>query len=84
MNAIGTAVTGGMVSATFIDLFYIPLVFVIISRLFKVEERRRAPDGGSGSTASSAGPSGTLTPSSTAAEQHRQAGPVPTPEEGQS
>ncbi|MBI4536339.1 MAG: efflux RND transporter permease subunit [candidate division NC10 bacterium] len=37
MNAIGTAVTGGMLSATFIDLFYIPLLFVIVSRLFKVE-----------------------------------------------
>ncbi len=36
MNAIGTAVTGGMLSATMIDLFYIPLFFVLISRLFKV------------------------------------------------
>lgn len=35
MKAIGTAVTGGMLSATFIDLFYIPLFFVIISRIFK-------------------------------------------------
>lgn len=35
MNAIGTAVTGGMMSATFIDLFYIPLLFVVASRLFK-------------------------------------------------
>ncbi len=40
MTAIGTAVTGGMLSATFIDLFYIPLIFVVISRLFKVEKRR--------------------------------------------
>jgi HAE1 family hydrophobic/amphiphilic exporter-1 len=39
MNAIGTAVTGGMLSATFIDLFYIPLLFVVVSRLFK----RKAP-----------------------------------------
>jgi len=31
MNAIGTAVTGGMLSATFIDLFYIPLLFVVVS-----------------------------------------------------
>ena len=37
MNAIGTAVTGGMLSATFIDLFYIPLLFVVVSRMFKVE-----------------------------------------------
>ncbi|HSC69710.1 MAG TPA: efflux RND transporter permease subunit, partial [Candidatus Methylomirabilis sp.] len=34
MNAIGTAVTGGMLSATFIDLFYIPLLFVLVSRRF--------------------------------------------------
>ena len=35
MKAIGTAVTGGMLSATFIDLFYIPLFFVLIYRMFK-------------------------------------------------
>ncbi|MGW8323476.1 MAG: efflux RND transporter permease subunit, partial [Thermodesulfobacteriota bacterium] len=33
-NAIGTAVTGGLLSATFIDLFFIPFFFVLISRLF--------------------------------------------------
>jgi len=44
MNAIGTAVTGGMLSATLIDLFYIPLLFVIISRLFKVESRKKGSD----------------------------------------
>jgi HAE1 family hydrophobic/amphiphilic exporter-1 len=38
MNAIGTAVTGGMLSATFIDLFYIPLLFVLVSRMFKVKQ----------------------------------------------
>ncbi len=37
MNAIGTAVTGGMLSATFIDLFYIPFFFVLIFRLFKAK-----------------------------------------------
>jgi HAE1 family hydrophobic/amphiphilic exporter-1 len=41
MKAIGTAVTGGMMSATFIDLFYIPLLFVIVSRWFKVEQKRK-------------------------------------------
>ncbi len=35
MNAIGTAVCGGMLSATFIDLLFIPLFFVLTSRLFK-------------------------------------------------
>jgi HAE1 family hydrophobic/amphiphilic exporter-1 len=34
MNAIGTAVAGGMLSATFIDLFYIPLFFVLVFRFF--------------------------------------------------
>jgi hydrophobe/amphiphile efflux-1 (HAE1) family protein len=34
MNAIGTAVTGGMISATFIDLIFIPLFLVLISGLF--------------------------------------------------
>ena len=46
MNAIGTTVLGGMItgggmlSATFIDLFYIPLLFVLVSRLFGVERKR--------------------------------------------
>jgi len=30
MNGIGTAVCGGLLSATFIDLFYIPLFFVLV------------------------------------------------------
>jgi multidrug efflux pump len=33
-NAIGTAVTGGLLSATFIDLLFIPFFFVLITRLF--------------------------------------------------
>ncbi len=33
-NAIGTAVTGGLLSATFIDLFFIPFFFVMVSRIF--------------------------------------------------
>ncbi|MFZ3254935.1 MAG: efflux RND transporter permease subunit [Syntrophales bacterium] len=33
-SAIGTAVAGGMLSATFIDLIFIPLFFVFTSRLF--------------------------------------------------
>jgi HAE1 family hydrophobic/amphiphilic exporter-1 len=37
-NAIGTAVIGGMLSATFIDLFFIPLFYVLVSSLF---ERKR-------------------------------------------
>ena len=34
MNALGTAVCGGMLSATFIDLVFIPLFFVAVSQLF--------------------------------------------------
>jgi multidrug efflux pump len=32
-NAIGTAVTGGLLSATFIDLVFIPFFFVLVSRM---------------------------------------------------
>ena len=38
MNAIGTAVTGGMLSATFIDLIFIPLFFVVVSNIFGSKE----------------------------------------------
>ena len=38
MNAIGTAVTGGMLSATFIDLIFIPLFFVIVCTFFSREK----------------------------------------------
>ncbi len=43
-NAIGTAVIGGMMSATFIDLFFIPLFYVLVSSLFKAKRRRGAVD----------------------------------------
>ena len=43
MKAIGTAVTGGMLSATFIDLFYIPLLFVVVSQLFKKKKTAGTP-----------------------------------------
>jgi multidrug efflux pump len=33
-NAIGTAVTGGLLTATFIDLIFIPFFFVMVSRAF--------------------------------------------------
>ena len=44
MKAIGTAVTGGMLSATFIDLFYIPLLFVLVSRMFKGKQPDQIPE----------------------------------------
>jgi len=55
MKAIGTAVTGGMLSATFIDLFYIPLLFVLVSRIFKGNHPRQTPEHRTDSVASSEG-----------------------------
>jgi multidrug efflux pump len=43
-NAIGTAVTGGLLSATFIDLIFIPFFFVMITRLFGKKPRNSAPE----------------------------------------
>jgi HAE1 family hydrophobic/amphiphilic exporter-1 len=40
MNAIGTAVTGGMLSATFIDLIFIPLFYVLVCNLFARDDRQ--------------------------------------------
>jgi len=42
-NAIGTGVVGGMLSATFIAIFYIPLSFVLVSQLFKKKAQEPAP-----------------------------------------
>ena len=39
MNAIGTAVCGGMLSATFIDLIFIPMFFVLVSKIFKRKQK---------------------------------------------
>ena len=44
MNAIGTAVCGGMLSATFIDLIFIPMFFVLVSRIFKGKQRAQPPE----------------------------------------
>jgi hypothetical protein len=50
MKGIGTAVTGGMISATFIDLVFIPMFFVLISRAFgrKAGDDGTVPPGTSG------------------------------------
>ncbi len=45
-NAIGTAVAGGMLSATFIDLIFIPLFFVLVSRFFGKDRRPSLPSAG--------------------------------------
>ena len=55
MKAIGTAVTGGMLSATLIDLFYIPLFFVLVSRFFKAKRPGHTPGGGKVPTTASEG-----------------------------
>jgi hydrophobe/amphiphile efflux-1 (HAE1) family protein len=39
-NAIGTAVVGGMLSATFIDLFFIPMFYVLVCSLFQRKQRQ--------------------------------------------
>jgi multidrug efflux pump subunit AcrB len=42
-NAIGTGVIGGMLTATFIAVFYIPLSFVLVSQMFKKKQAEPAP-----------------------------------------
>jgi HAE1 family hydrophobic/amphiphilic exporter-1 len=42
MQGIGTAVTGGMISATFIDLIFIPLFFVLVTQWFTRKPDRLA------------------------------------------
>jgi multidrug efflux pump len=41
--AIGTAVAGGTLTATLLAIFYVPLFFVIVARLFHSRERKRPP-----------------------------------------
>ncbi|MBI4767787.1 MAG: efflux RND transporter permease subunit [Deltaproteobacteria bacterium] len=48
MKAIGTAVAGGMLTATIIAIFFIPLFFVLVSRLFKKKQTPPEPGNGSG------------------------------------
>ncbi|MGL5359661.1 MAG: efflux RND transporter permease subunit, partial [Shewanella sp.] len=43
-NAIGTGVLGGMMSSTFLGIFFVPLFFVIVERIFSKRERK-AKDG---------------------------------------
>ncbi|HYZ31400.1 MAG TPA: efflux RND transporter permease subunit [Crenalkalicoccus sp.] len=45
-NAIGTGVVGGVAGATVLAIFYVPLFFVVVLKLFRVrrrEERERTP-----------------------------------------
>ncbi|MCB1965487.1 MAG: efflux RND transporter permease subunit, partial [Candidatus Accumulibacter sp.] len=41
-NAIGTGVLGGTISATLLGLFFVPMFYVLVKRLFK--DRPAAPD----------------------------------------
>ncbi|MDE1153364.1 MAG: efflux RND transporter permease subunit [Micavibrio sp.] len=43
-NAIGIGVVGGMLSATFIAIFFVPMFFVGIHKLFKVKPRHHEGD----------------------------------------
>ncbi|WP_348753483.1 efflux RND transporter permease subunit, partial [uncultured Aquincola sp.] len=40
-RAIGTGVMGGMIAATVLAVFFVPLFFVVIRRIFKGSERQR-------------------------------------------
>jgi multidrug efflux pump len=44
-NAIGTGVVGGMLSATFLAIFLVPVFFVIVLRLFRTKRRVEEDDG---------------------------------------
>ncbi|BAJ00117.1 efflux RND transporter permease subunit [Shewanella violacea] len=41
-NAIGTGVLGGMMSATFMGIFFIPIFFVVVERMFSKREKKKA------------------------------------------
>jgi multidrug efflux pump len=43
-HAIGTGVMGGMISATTLSVFFVPLFFVVVRRYFKGSERQRRLD----------------------------------------
>jgi multidrug efflux pump len=40
-HAIGTGVMGGMITATTLSVFFVPLFFVVVRRVFKGSERQR-------------------------------------------
>ncbi|GGP48174.1 efflux RND transporter permease subunit [Shewanella saliphila] len=43
-NAIGTAVLGGMMSSTFLGIFFVPLFFVVVERIFSKREKATEVD----------------------------------------
>ena len=46
--AIGTAVVGGMVTATGLAVFYVPVFFVTVLRLFRVKPKPAHAGAGAG------------------------------------
>jgi len=38
-NAIGTGVVGGMLSATVLAIFFVPVFFVVVLKLFRVKPK---------------------------------------------
>ena len=40
-RAIGTGVMGGMIAATALAVFFVPVFFVVVRRIFKGSERQR-------------------------------------------
>ena len=43
-NAIGTGVIGGMLTATFLAIFFVPTFFVVMLKLFKVKRMSEQRD----------------------------------------
>ncbi|PSU86626.1 hydrophobe/amphiphile efflux-1 family RND transporter [Photobacterium kishitanii] len=43
-NAIGTAVLGGMLSSTFLGIFFIPIFFVVVERIFSRGKTKSKPE----------------------------------------
>lgn len=41
-NAVGTGVLGGMVSATLLGIFFVPVFFVVVERLFDRHNKKNA------------------------------------------
>ena len=64
-NAIGRAVVGGMLSATVLAIFFVPMFFVVVSRLFGRGREAKpslssdiTPDGGNRSSDGGVAPQG--------------------------
>ena len=57
-KAIGTSVLGGMITATFLAIFFIPLFFVLVVQVFGRKTKAGVPDPGSGSGSGSVSGSG--------------------------